>query len=419
VQAGDGWISVTLDGRTERIAWLRHGDDLYLAWQGRTVRLARVKPASSGGAAGGPAGDGDSRAPMTGTIVAVEVASGDTVRKGDLLMVMEAMKMEYRIEAEIDGTVSVLNGAAGDAISWSGSRPPGMSNPIRIVEVGPRDGLQNESAFVPTDRKIAFVNALSNTGVTEVEVTSFVSPKWVPQLADAVEVFQGIDRKPGVIYSALVPNEKGLDRALECDVEKVSVFTAASETFNQKNINATIEESIERFVPVIARALDAGRTVRGYVSTAFHCPYEGRIASEAVLPVVQRLIDLGVHEVSIGDTIGKADADDVRALLSMLCDRFDRERLAMHFHDTYGTAIGNARISAAEFGITTFDASAGGLGGCPYADGATGNVATERLVRALREQGLTIEVDADAVAAAAEALAPYRSGEKGAEKRSE
>jgi hydroxymethylglutaryl-CoA lyase len=286
-----------------------------------------------------------------------------------------------------------------------------MSSPIRIVEVGPRDGLQNEAEFVPTEQKIAFVNALSITGVSEVEVTSFVSPKWVPQLADAVEVMQSIERTPGVIFSALVPNEKGLDRALECDVEKIAVFTAASETFNQKNINATIEESIGRFVPVIDRALAAGRTVRGYVSTAFHCPYEGRIQPDAVVPVVQRLLDLGVHEVSIGDTIGKASADDVRTLLAQLTERIDRDILAMHFHDTYGTALENARVSATEFGITVFDASAGGLGGCPYADGATGNVSTEALVRALRDAGLAVNVDPDAVAAAAERLNPFL-GEK-------
>jgi hydroxymethylglutaryl-CoA lyase len=248
---------------------------------------------------------------------------------------------------------------------------------IRIVEVGPRDGLQNEKALIPTDVKVAFVDALSEAGFDEIEVSSFVSPAWVPQLADAAEVFGRIARRPGVRYTALVPNERGLERAIAARADRVAVFTAASESFTRKNINATIAESIARFAPVVARS---PVPVRGYVSTAFHCPYEGPIAPEAVLPVVDQLLALGVVEISIGDTIGKATADEVRRLLQLLLPRTSIDRIALHFHDTYGRAVANAG-AAAELGVHIFDSSAGGIGGCPYAPGATGNVATEALVR--------------------------------------
>lgn len=248
---------------------------------------------------------------------------------------------------------------------------------IRIVEVGPRDGLQNEKALIPTDVKVAFVDALSAAGFDEIEVSSFVSPKWVPQLADAEEVFRRIGRRPGVRYSALVPNAQGLERAVRARADKVAVFTAASESFSRRNINATIAESIARFRPV----LEASPVpVRGYVSTAFHCPYEGVVAPEAAVRVSEELLALGVAEVSIGDTIGKATPDEVRRLLDLLLRAAPAERLAMHFHDTYGRAVANA-AAAAEAGITIFDASAGGIGGCPYAPGASGNVATQALVR--------------------------------------
>lgn len=247
---------------------------------------------------------------------------------------------------------------------------------IRIIEVGPRDGLQNEKATIPTEVKVTFVDALSECGFDEIEVSSFVSPKWIPQLADATEVFGRINRKPGVRYSALVPNEAGMARALAARVDKVAVFTAASETFTRKNINATIAESIERFRPVVERS---PVPVRGYISTAWHCPYEGPIPPAAVLPVARALLDLGCSELSIGDTIGKATADEVAALLEVLIPVAGLERLALHFHDTYGRAVANAR-RAASLGITTFDASAGGIGGCPYAPGASGNVATQALV---------------------------------------
>jgi hydroxymethylglutaryl-CoA lyase len=275
---------------------------------------------------------------------------------------------------------------------------------VRIVEVGPRDGLQNESRAIPTDVKVALVDALSEAGYDEIEVSAFVSPKWVPQLADAADVFARIRRRPGVIYAALVPNEQGLERALEAKAGKIAVFTAASETFNRKNINAGIEESIARFAPVVPRALQAGVRVRGYISTAFWCPYEGKIDPAAVVPVAKRLLDLGVEEISIGDTIGKAVPEEVHALLDRLLDALPQDQIALHFHDTYGTAVANA-LAAYARGITTFDASAGGVGGCPYAPGAAGNVATEDLVWALRRSGAEIAIDLEKVSAASDLLA--------------
>jgi len=277
---------------------------------------------------------------------------------------------------------------------------------IRIVEVGARDGLQNETAPVPTEAKIAFVDALSGTGVDEIEVSAFVSPRWVPQLGDAEEVFRRISRRQDVAYSALVPNERGLGRALEAKVDKVSVFTAASETFNRKNINTSIEGSIHRFVPVLESARSAGLPVRGYVSTAFWCAFEGRIAPEATVEVVQRLVDLGVDEVSISDTIGKASPDEVTRLLDLLLPRLSPDRIAMHFHDTYGRGVENV-LASWSGGIRIFDASVGGLGGCPYAPGATGNVATEAVVEALIGKGATVGVDLQGLNQARRLLDPF------------
>ncbi len=273
---------------------------------------------------------------------------------------------------------------------------------MKIVEVAPRDGLQNEKSAVPTAEKIAFVDALGKTGVAEIEITSFVSPRWVPQLSDAEDVFAGITRSPGVVYSALVPNEKGMDRAEASGADKISVFTAASQTFNRFNINATTEESIERFRPVIRRSTVP---VRGYVSTAIWCPYEERVAPRAVLDVMERLVDLGVNELSIADTVGKASPDEVRRLLDVIlpCD----VPVALHFHDTYGMAVANAFTAWGEYGIDTFDSSAGALGGCPYATGATGNIATEDLVFALTASGVQTGVDLDAVVEAAKVIEPY------------
>jgi hydroxymethylglutaryl-CoA lyase len=267
---------------------------------------------------------------------------------------------------------------------------------IRIVEVGPRDGLQNEARTLSTDIKVAFVDALSDSGLPEIEVSAFVSPRWIPQLSDAGDVFRRIRRKAGVVYSALVPNEKGLERALDAKVGKIAVFTAASETFNRKNINASIAESIDRFRPVVQGARPAGLPVRGYVSTAFWCPYEGKIDPQKAVDVIQRLVDLGVDEVSVGDTIGKAEPPDVRRLLDLLLPRLPASRIAMHFHDTFHHAVENVLESWA-LGVETFDASAGGIGGCPYAPGASGNASTESVVQALEDRGGRTGVKLEAV----------------------
>jgi hydroxymethylglutaryl-CoA lyase len=275
---------------------------------------------------------------------------------------------------------------------------------VRLIEVGPRDGLQNEPAAIPTDAKVAFVDLLSEAGYDEIEVTAFVSPKWVPQLADAEDVLAGIRRREGIRYTALVPNEQGLERALRAGVQGIAVFTAASETFNRKNINATIAESIERFAPVVPRARASGLRVRGYVSTAFWCPYEGKIEPSAVVGVVRKLVELDVDEISIGDTIGKAVPGEVHDLLDLLLDALPQDRIAMHFHDTYGTGVANA-LAAYDRGITAFDSSAGGVGGCPYAPGAAGNVATEDLAWALERSGATTGIDLDRVTAASDHLA--------------
>ena len=275
---------------------------------------------------------------------------------------------------------------------------------IRIVELAPRDGLQNEAIAVPTTTKVAFVDALSRTGVPEIEVSAFVSRRRIPQLADAEEVFERIARAPGVVYSALVPNELGLDRALQARVGKIAVFTAASETFNRKNINAGISESIDRFVPVIERAKKAGLPIRGYISTAFWCPYEGKIEPARAVDVAQQLLDLGVEELSIGDTIGRAVPAEVTVLVERMLERAPAERLAMHFHDTFGHAVENV-IASWRLGIEAFDSSAGGIGGCPFAPGATGNVGTEAVIRALRDLGAPVDVDLQALEAARRVIA--------------
>ena len=258
---------------------------------------------------------------------------------------------------------------------------------INIVEVGPRDGLQNEPTTLPTDVKVAYVEALSGTGLKEIEAGAFVSPKAIPQLADSEDVFARIRRVQGVIYSALVPNEKGFVRAQGAGVEKIAIFTAASETFNRKNINATIAESIARFDPVVKLAKNARLPVRGYISTAFWCPFEGRIAPAAVVEVAKALIGLGVDELSIGDTIGKATPDETRELLEVLLPVSGMDRTAMHFHDTYGRALANCKASY-DLGVRTFDSSAGGIGGCPYAPGASGNISTQALVDAFPGSGV-------------------------------
>ena len=275
---------------------------------------------------------------------------------------------------------------------------------IRIVEMAARDGLQNEPRIVPTGVKIAFIDALSRTGLPEIEASAFVAPRAIPQLQDAEQVFAGLARAPGVLYSALVPNEKGLERALRSRAGKVAVFTAASETFNHHNVNASIEESLRRFVPVIEGARKAGLPVRGYISTAFHCPYEGAIRPEVAADVTRRLVDLGVDEVSIGDTIGKAVPEEVERLLGLILPWLDKDRVALHFHDTYHHAVENV-LAAYKLGITVFDASTGGIGGCPFAPGASGNVSSEAVVRALRGEGAEVPVDLEALAGARNVIA--------------
>ena len=263
---------------------------------------------------------------------------------------------------------------------------------IRIVEVGPRDGLQNESTIISTAKKAEFIQLLVAAGLKDIEVASFVHPKWVPQLADAQQLISQLEPHEGVRYSALVPNMKGLERAMASGIRRIAVFTAASETFNQKNINMGIQESIDVFKPVVAEALKNGLSVRGYVSTCFVCPYEGPITKERVGDVAGALFSLGVDEVSIGDTIGAATPREVESTVGYLLAQFPASKLAMHFHDTYGMAVANVYQSL-QMGITTFDSSAGGLGGCPYAPGASGNVATEDLLYLLDRLGIETGVD--------------------------
>ena len=258
---------------------------------------------------------------------------------------------------------------------------------VRIVEVGPRDGLQNEAKIVPTGKKAEFISLLAAAGLKDIEIVSFVHPKWVPQLADARELIEQLEPNPNVRYSALVPNMKGLERAIETGIRRIAVFTAASETFNRKNINMGVQESIDVFRPVVDRALKEGMSVRGYVSTCFVCPYEGPVAKEKVAAIVSLLFDLGLDEVSIGDTIGAASPRDVESTCGHLLRLFAVDKLAMHFHDTYGMAIANVYQSL-QMGFKIFDSSAGGLGGCPYAPGASGNVATEDLLYLLDRLGI-------------------------------
>jgi hydroxymethylglutaryl-CoA lyase len=254
-----------------------------------------------------------------------------------------------------------------------------MPSRVSVVEVGPRDGLQNEQAILPTAAKIAFVDRLAAAGHARIEVTAFVSPKWVPQMGDAAEVFAGITRKPGVRYSALVPNRAGLDRALAAGVREVAIFAAASETFSRRNINQSIEQSLATYEAVAAAAIASGVTVRAYLSTSFGCPFEGDVDPSRVAALAERLLALGAYEVAVSDTIGIAHPGQVRRVLDVVLARVPLDSLALHFHDTRGTALVNV-FTALEYGVATFDSAAGGLGGCPYAPGAAGNLATEDLL---------------------------------------
>jgi hydroxymethylglutaryl-CoA lyase len=268
-------------------------------------------------------------------------------------------------------------------------RRPHLPEHVAVYEVGPRDGLQNEAETLSVEARVEFIDRLTDAGLPAIEVGSFVSPKAIPQLADTAEVYRRIHRASGVRYPALVPNLQGFDRALASGVREIAVFTAASETFNRKNINAGVDESIERFRPVVARAQEEKVRVRGYVSTAFGCPYEGEVAPEAVREVVHKLLDLPVDEISVGDTIGVATPSGVFDVIETLYESgVTRGVLALHFHDTRGTALANV-YAGLQCGVTTYDSSAGGLGGCPYAPGAAGNLATEDLLYLL--EGLGIE----------------------------
>ncbi len=259
---------------------------------------------------------------------------------------------------------------------------------VFVKEVGPRDGLQNEKKFISTDDKINWINQLSNTGLKYIEITSFVNPKWVPALADAVEVAKGITRLKGVIYAALVPNQRGLERALEADIDETSVFMSASESHNLKNINKSIEDTFPILKKVVQESLAARKTVRGYVSTVFGCPYEGEVATDSVIRVAENLFEMGIGELSLGDTIGVANPKQVQDVLAQLLKRFPLDKLAVHFHDTRGTGLANV-LASLEMGITKIDGSVGGLGGCPYAPGASGNLATDDLIYML--DGMEIE----------------------------
>lgn len=275
---------------------------------------------------------------------------------------------------------------------------------LLLTEVGPRDGLQNEKGVLPTEAKLAFIEALVEAGVTRLEAGSFVSPKWVPAMADTPEIFQRLKRRPGVKYIALVPNLRGLEGALALQVTDIAVFTAASETFNKKNINMSIGESLAGIREVARIAKQNGMWIRGYVSTCFGCPYEGKVAPDKVAEVAGQLAEIGVDELSIGDTIGVATPNQVPEIVGRVAERTPLENIALHFHDTRGTALANV-LAGLQAGVRHFDSSAGGLGGCPYAPGASGNLATEDLLYMLQGMGHDTGVDLEKIVAASQGIA--------------
>jgi hydroxymethylglutaryl-CoA lyase len=277
---------------------------------------------------------------------------------------------------------------------------------VTLYEVGPRDGLQNESRPVPTVDKINMVNALARTGLSHIEVTSFVNPKWIPQLADASDVARGIERREGVSYSCLVPNRRGFDSALAAGMRVVAVFLSASETHNKKNVNKSIAETLAAFEEVMGPAREAGVRVRAYVSTVYGCPYEGAVDPERVIELVSSLHKLGVYQISLGDTIGVATPLQVEYVLSRLLKLYPQEQLALHFHDTRGTALANILVGVG-LGVTTVDSALGGLGGCPYAPGASGNVATEDVVYMLHGMGVQTGVNLDALVDCSQKVAAW------------
>ncbi|MBF5094258.1 hydroxymethylglutaryl-CoA lyase [Azospirillum sp. INR13] len=270
---------------------------------------------------------------------------------------------------------------------------------VRMVEVGPRDGLQNEKSMVPTAVKVELVDRLSDAGLSVVEAASFVSPKWVPQMGDSADVLAGIARKPGVRYAALTPNLKGLEGALAAKADEVAVFGAASESFSRKNINCSIAESLDRFAPVMEQAKAAGVPVRGYVSCVLGCPYEGEIAPQAVADVAERLFAMGCYEISLGDTIGTGTPTKAQLMIAAVAERVPVDKIAVHFHDTYGQALANI-LAALQMGVAVVDSSVAGLGGCPYAKGASGNVASEDVLYMLNGLGIETGVDLDKLIAA-------------------
>ena len=287
-----------------------------------------------------------------------------------------------------------------------------MSDAVRIVEVGARDGLQNEKTLIAAAVKIELIDRLSATGLRSIEATSFVSPKWVPQLADAAEVYAGIAKRPGVRYPVLVPNEQGYDRARAVGVDEIAVFTAASEAFNRRNINATIEESLQRFAPVFARAKADGVAVRGYVSTVLGCPYQGDVPVAEVVRVATALYSMGCYEISLGDTIGVGTPSKAAAMLRAVASEVPMTALAVHFHDTYGQALANI-LACLDAGVRVVDAAVSGTGGCPYAKGASGNVATEDVAYMLQGMGFDIGIDLDALSATGRWLAQWLGRETG------
>lgn len=268
----------------------------------------------------------------------------------------------------------------------------GYPSSVKIVEVGPRDGLQNEPGNVPTATKVTFIEKLADCGLKMIEAGAFVSPKWVPQMADSSDVFAGIHKKPGVVYSALTPNMKGLEAALLAGVQEVAIFAAASESFSHKNINCSIEESFDRFLPVCRAAGDAKVKVRGYVSCVLGCPYEGAIDPQTVAEVSSRLIEMGCYEVSLGDTIGRGTPNTAEAMVERVASAISVDKVAVHFHDTYGQALANIH-AVLQQGVRVIDSSIAGLGGCPYAKGASGNVATEDVLYLLNGLGIETGID--------------------------
>ena len=263
---------------------------------------------------------------------------------------------------------------------------------IRIVEVGPRDGLQSINSIIPTKQKVEYIDRLTLAGLSEIEVTSFVSPKWVPQLADSFDVSNNITKDPAITYTALVPNEKGLDRAIDADYSSISILATTSETFSKKNTNSSILDGFNMLEQVKHKWLQNSLRVRGYISTVWHCPYEGDMRSEKLLPVIDKLLDIGISEISLGDTTGRATPENVERILEIIIRRFGPSYFALHFHDTFGNAEKNVHVGL-KMGITSYDSSAGGIGGCPYAPGSSGNISTEKIISICESLGIETGVD--------------------------